>query len=225
MILDCHTHDSRPQAVVNIDPVSVGRHLFHFEDDRLYTVGIHPWNAGCYTVTDLNRLARMARDPHVVAIGETGLDSVHDTYVWIPDGKGKGADITLAHPDVEKQIELLRHHIDLSESLRKPLILHVVKRFPEIMKLRIKLKPRMPWVIHGFRGKPGLARDLIRWGFYLSYGEKFNEASVRATPPDRMLVETDESRMSIDDIVASLPVKPQMTLPLLLEHCAEIPKG
>lgn len=225
MILDCHTHKSRPQAVVNIDPVSVGRHTFHFEDDRLYTVGIHPWNAGCYTVTDLNRLARLARDPHVVAIGETGLDSVHDTYVWVPDEKGKGHDIVLAHPDVKKQMELLMHHIELSEAIRKPLILHVVKCYPEVLRLRVKLKPRMPWIIHGFRGKAGLARDLLKYGFYISYGEKFNEAAVRATPPDRMLVETDESKMPIDAIVASLPVKPEMTLPLLYERCAWIPKG
>ena len=49
----------------------------------------------------------------------------------------------------------------------------------------------------------------------MSYGEKFNEASVLVTPPERMLAETDESRVPFDEIVASLPVTPAVSLPQL----------
>ena len=169
MIIDSHTHNSRPGAVVNIDPVSMPPRDIVLAGDRYYTVGIHPWNAGCYTPGDVARMRRLAARPQVVAIGETGLDSVHVSYEWVP--KGKSMEIVQAVPDLQKQIELLNIHIELSETLGKPLLLHIVKRFPEIMKMRIRLKPRMPWIIHGFRGKPGLAKDLLRWGFYLSYGE------------------------------------------------------
>lgn len=224
MIIDSHTHNSRPGAVVNIDPVSMPPRDIVLSDDRYYTVGIHPWNAGCYTDRDVARLRRLAAHPRVVAIGETGLDSVHVSYEWVP--RGKAMEIVQAMPDIDKQMELLRLHIELSETLGKPLLLHIVKRYPEIMKMRIKLKPRMPWIIHGFRGKPGLAKDLLKWGFYLSYGEKFNEASVLVTPPERMLAETDESRVPFDEILASLPVTPAVSLPLLLTpaHCAEDPQ-
>lgn len=206
MILDCHTHTSAPGAVVNIDPVSVPSRDIVIADDRYYSVGIHPWNAGCYTKRDVDRLRRLAANPRVVAIGETGLDSVHVTYEWVP--KGKVMEIVQALPDIEKQMELLKLHIELSEAVEKPLILHVVKRYPEIQKLRIKLKPTQPWIIHGFRGKPGLAQDLLKWGFYLSYGEKFNPLSVEATPPERMLAETDDSPLPIQEIIATLPVTP-----------------
>ncbi|MCX4368714.1 MAG: TatD family hydrolase [Duncaniella sp.] len=225
MIIDSHTHNSRPGAVVNIDPVSMPPRDIVLAGDRYYTVGIHPWNAGCYTPGDVARMRRLAARPQVVAIGETGLDSVHVSYEWVP--KGKSMEIVQAVPDLQKQIELLNIHIELSETLGKPLLLHIVKRFPEIMKMRIKLKPRMPWIIHGFRGKPGLAKDLLRWGFYLSYGEKFNPESVLATPPGRMLAETDESRVPFDEILASLPVTPAVSLPHLLlppAHCAEAPQ-
>lgn len=206
---------------MNIDPVTMPLRDIVMADDRFYSVGIHPWNAGCYTQNDVARLGRLAAKPQVVAIGETGLDSVHVAYEWV--ARGRVQEIVQAKPDLDKQMELLMIHIELSESLGKPLLLHVVKRYPEIMKLRIKLKPKQPWVIHGFRGKPGLAKDLLKWGFYLSYGEKFNELSVKATPADRMLAETDESDIPFEAILASLPVIPAVSLPDLAANgrCAE----
>lgn len=224
MIIDSHTHHSRPGAVVNIDPVSMPARDIALTDDRFYSVGIHPWNAGCYTSHDVARLRRLASCQQVVAVGETGLDSVHVAYEWMP--RGKAMEIVQAEPDLGKQMELLQLHIELSESLRKPLLLHIVKRYPDIMRLRIRLKPTQPWIIHGYRGKPGLTKDLLKLGFYLSYGEKFNEASVLVTPPERMLAETDESDVPFDEILASLPVTPAVSLPhlLLSGHCAEAPQ-
>lgn len=224
MVIDSHTHVSRPGAVVNIDPVSTPQRDLVLEDDRYYSVGIHPWNAGCYTRRDLGTLRRLAASPRVVAIGETGLDSVHVSYEWVHRGKSK--EVVQAHPDLDKQMELLRFHIELSEELGKPLLLHVVKRYTEIIRLRNTLKPSQPWIVHGFRGKPGLAKDLLRYGFYISYGENFNEASVKRTPPQRMLAETDESRMPIKEIVAALPVTPAVSLPDLWPgRCAEDPQA
>lgn len=90
------------------------------------------------------------------------------------------------------QTALLRIHYELSETLRKPLILHIVKSFPEIIALRKQWKPTQPWIIHGFRGKPQLARELLAHGFHLSYGKKYNLASLAITPASRLLRETDE---------------------------------
>lgn len=219
MTIDSHTHISRPGAVVNIDPVSLSHRNPEFLDDRWYTIGIHPWNATCCTQRDIDRMRRLARNPRVVAIGECGLDSVHVNYEWV--GDGKNMDIVQIHPDVDKQMEILKLHIELSEELRKPLLLHVVKCYPEIIRLRGKLKPKMPWIIHGFRGKTGLAKELMRWGCYLSYGEIYNEQTVKNTPPERMLVETDESLKPIEDIVAAMPVKPGIDLPMLAKNLPE----
>lgn len=90
------------------------------------------------------------------------------------------------------QTALLRIHYELSETLRKPLILHIVKSFPEIIALRKQWKPTQPWIIHGFRGKPQLARELLAHGFHLSYGKKYNPASLAITHASRLLRETDE---------------------------------
>jgi TatD DNase family protein len=59
----------------------------------------------------------------------------------------------------------------------------------------------MPWIIHGFRGKPQLARQLINQGFYISLGELFNPQTATIIPTNRLLFETDESTLDIDTII------------------------
>lgn len=176
-ILDIHTHNADAvDAVISVGPG------FRPESSKIYSVGVHPW----YTsVPDLDeKLALLmtdARRPEVVAIGETGIDKL------------KGAPV-----DVQKDV--MRKHVFISEELGKPLILHVVKAFPEIIRLKDGLKPTQPWIVHGFRGKPELARELVRHGFYISLGERFNLESADCIPRDRLLVETDESVCPIESI-------------------------
>jgi TatD DNase family protein len=85
------------------------------------------------------------------------------------------------------------------------MLLHVVKAYPEIIALKRELRPTMPWIIHGFRGKPQLASELLSHGFYLSVGEKYNRDAVTVIPSDRLLVESDESALHASTIAESLP--------------------
>ena len=45
----------------------------------------------------------------------------------------------------------------------------------ELLKLKQQIKPANPWIIHGFRGKAALAEECLRHGFYLSFGEKYQD--------------------------------------------------
>ena len=105
---------------------------------------------------------------------------------------------------VDIQKELLKTHIQLSEQLQKPLLLHIVKATDEIIALHKELRPEMPWIWHGFRGNAHTAEMLLKRGFYLSIGERFNPDAVAAIPDDRLLVETDCSRLTIQDIVRNV---------------------
>lgn len=136
------------------------------------SVGIHPWDTATATADDMEEIERLAADPRVVAIGETGIDK-------------------LRGGDINRQIDILKRHIDLSERLGKPLILHIVRAFPEIIRLRMLLHPTQRWIIHGFRGKPELARELLSHGFDLSLGEAYNTATAAIIPPDRLFHESD----------------------------------
>lgn len=183
MILPCidiHTHDkSRTDAIINIYPNEI------IIEGAYHSVGIHPWHTINVDSSTIEKLNILATHPQVVAIGETGIDAL------------KGASI-------EKQKEIFLHHVALSEQHQKPLIIHCVKAFNEIITLKKQLRPSMPWIIHGFRGKPQLASQLINNGFYISLGEHFNTQSVTIIPSDHLLFETDESTLDINTIIEKI---------------------
>ncbi len=176
-VYDIHTHraDAPAGSIINIAP---GAQLL---PGRLYSAGIHPWDAG--SEADIDALAALCSHPQVVAIGETGID--------------------LSRPvDPELQRALFATHADLSRESGKPLILHVVKAWSDVIAEYRRRRPAEPWIVHGFRGKPQLARQLLDSGLYLSYGERFNPLSLAATPASRRLMETDCSELPIDRIAA-----------------------
>ncbi len=154
LITDVHTHRRAPAAgrIVNIDPSGPFAPLL---PGQTYSAGIHPWRAERADM--FGEVERLAACPEVVAIGETGLD------------KRRG-------PSLDIQIPLFRRHIELAESVGKPLIVHCVGAWQELLALP---RPRVMTIIHGFRGKPELARQLTAAGFFLSLGARYNPASER----------------------------------------------
>ena len=92
-------------------------------------------------------------------------------------------------------------HVGLSERLRKSLVIHMVRTAGQVVGMRRRLRALMPWVIHGFRGNVNVARMLLTQGMYLSVGERFNEQAVRVIPAHRLLVETDESSLTIGQVI------------------------
>lgn len=184
MILDIHTHHPAPEpmAVICVTPEE-----FNPMEGQLYSVGIHPWSlAGSEPdAAEWTRLESVGRHPQVVAIGETGLDMI------------KGGPLF-------RQLNALKRHIELSENIGKPLILHCVKAHEHIAQIRREMKPTQPWAIHGFRGKPAVARILLDSGCMLSFGLNFNPEVPRMIPPESMLAETDEAPVSIAEIITRL---------------------
>ena len=139
-----------------------------------YAVGVHPWRAAFLDET-AGLLESLAASPRCLAVGETGLD------------RRRG-------PSLDCQIRAFRLHIALSERLGKPLIIHCVGCAAEILAHHRELRPHQPWIIHGFRGKPELARQMLARGLYLSLGVRFNPDTARIIPDDRLLIETDDDR-------------------------------
>lgn len=174
-VSDIHTHDplAPADAVINLDRYGSMR-----PDHRLYSVGWHPW----WPDPDMEWVERTAADPRVVIIGECGLD------------RRRGVQ------PLDAQIELTETHALLAERLQKPLLLHIVGAWSEIIALRRRMKPKQPWIIHGFRGKPELARQLLDAGFDISLGERFNPASAAVIPPHRLFRETDAPGMASTEI-------------------------
>lgn len=168
-------------------------------DSTPVSVGIHPWYIGADWQKQLDLLTTIAQQQRVVMIGEAGLDKLCAT-------------------DFELQKEVYLKQVELAERLRKPLIIHCVKAWQEILVIHKGQKPTVPCIIHGFRGKPELAEQLLAAGFYLSFGEHFNEESVRKTPLNRLCTETDESRMKIEDIYSKIAIAKDINILTLQDH-------
>lgn len=176
LLTDAHTHHAdRRGAIINIAPGAPT------DPSLRYSAGIHPWLGGEATADTLRELAATVSRPEVIAIGETGLDA-------------------LRGPGLKLQEALMKEHIALSERLGKPLIVHAVKSLDDILRLRRELRPRQPWIWHGFRGKPQMARQIADAGIYISAGEGFNRAAIEAIPLGHLLVETDESPLAVAEI-------------------------
>ena len=181
--VDIHAHQL-PQipgtAIVNRYPDT-----FVPEAGEWYSVGMHPWHiqtaAPPAVRHEMDILASLAGHPQVLAVGEAGLDKLADAPQAV-------------------QIEVFEYQARLSMELGKPLVIHLVKAMDELLKLKRQIKPTNPWIIHGFRGKAVLAEEYLRHGFYLSFGEKYQEEALRITPSGRLFLETDESDVPIADV-------------------------
>lgn len=150
------------------------------------SVGLHPWMVDDEWMQRMTAIATAAEASQVKAIGECGIDLVKGTA------------------DEQTQIAVLRKHIELSEGVHKPLILHIVKGQEAIMRLRKEYAPTQAWIIHGFRGKPQQAMQYINAGFHLSYGSRFNKEALADTPVNRLFVESDEADTPLADIYKAI---------------------
>ena len=178
-LIDVHTHNNAAWNAI----YSSGT---HYRADRKISVGIHPWYINANWQSEYASIAGFAGESNVVAIGECGLDMLKSP---VP---------------IELQEVILKAHILLAEEVQKPLILHCVRAYDRLIALRKEMKLQQAWILHGFRGKPQQAEQLIKAGFHISLGEKFNPDSARFIPTDRLFIESDESNAAIADIYAAV---------------------
>lgn len=178
---DIHTHaipENPSQAIVsvNADMLPMDRNI------RFASIGIHPWNLTEDNAEEQwNTLKEFLKDQRAVAIGEVGLDKL------------RGA-------SMELQTSIFRQEIALAEASCFPMVIHCVRAYNELIQLKRECRPKQPWIIHGFRGKPSVAQELLKHGCWLSFGSNYQEESVRTTPLNRLFIETDEAEESIGNI-------------------------
>ena len=177
---DLHTHNEAADSRYSI--LNSNRAI----EERYTSVGLHPWDITEDWEKEFLRITELAKSRNVIAIGECGIDKLKSTA------------------DIITQITVFQAHARLSEETRKPLIIHCVKGIDEITRLYKELNPTQAWIIHGFRGKPQQAQQIIGCGLYISFGEHFNAESIKATPLDRMFIESDESTLPIADIYSAI---------------------
>ncbi len=149
----------------------------------LAMAGIHPNHTHEAKPGDWERIEDLATHPHVVGIGETGLDKYWD----------------FAPMDIQR--DYFFRHIALSKKLKKPFAVHCREAEPEVLEvLRTAAAEdgHLTGLMHAFCGNAETAKTCLELGLYLSFGGmltyKKNEPLrelARTIPLDRLLVETD----------------------------------
>lgn len=178
--IDIHTHHTKTEQDVFVLRNKY-RDFRETESGQYYSMGLHPWYLA-NTVEQWPLLEQQAPLSHVLAIGECGLDVLSATAMPL-------------------QQQVFRQQIQLANTLRKPLVIHCVKAFPETLKLLEEA--RVPVIFHGFEKKLALALEITGKGYYLSFGpslQRYPEGkdSVLAhIPANRFFLETDDVQ---DDI-------------------------
>lgn len=164
-LVDFHSHyPSRAgELVIQQDVDSIGIHPWYIEEENIEEV-----------INILVNKLEHNDNKQIKAIGECGLDR-------------------LSTVPMEVQKKVFIKHVELSERFHLPLIIHCVKCMNELLVIRKLCNPTQPWIWHGFRGKPEKLKQLLRAGFYISFGIKYNKESLLACPLDRMFLETDDN--------------------------------
>ena len=152
--------------------ILVDIHTHHPHPDVLSPTmaGIHPWDA--------EQVSNLPDFSLCDIIGETGLD-----YACVVD---KGA-----------QERLFRAHLEAAERLQKPIVLHTVRAFEPTIKILADYNIK-GIVFHGFTGSEQQAREALRRGYYLSFGDRSlrstkTRQAIASTPLDRLFCETDDN--------------------------------
>jgi len=202
MHYNIHTHhfsnNSEIVELVNQYPNEINTELPNF------TVGIHPWYLNENTfLDDLAVIENTIQQPNCKAVGECGLDKRIET-------------------SIEIQKKILIPQLLLAEKYKKPVILHCVAAYQEIIEIKKELKLTIPMVIHGFSKNSQVAESLIKNGFYLSFGKYLLqnpelENVLKTIPLNQLFLETD----MIDQTIFEVYSKAERVLNIDLEPIIE----
>jgi len=180
-----HTHQYTNQpSVLEL----VNQYPREFNDSiPFYSIGIHPWYITEDQIDiDLKIIEEKLQTENCLAIGECGLDK----RIEIP---------------LELQISVFEKQLALAEKYKKPVVIHCVAAFQELIAIKKKMKISVPMIVHGFSKNGQLAVQLIKEGFYISFGKyllKNTELKTvfKAVPNDCFFLETDTADENIQKV-------------------------
>lgn len=182
--LNLHTHSATDDpgifAIVNQYPDE-------FSAKGAYSIGIHPWRIDEERLErDLAFIASKLSDKNCLAVGECGLDKRIDTHL-------------------ELQTDVFKRQLLLAGKARKPVIIHCVAAYQELIAIKNELSSSVPMIVHGFSKNEQVAKSLVDNGFYLSFGKWLLrnpglKTAFLSVPDDRIFLETDTAEEGISEV-------------------------
>jgi TatD DNase family protein len=185
--IHAHKHLNEDEFVIlNRSPKD---YYFSVQNNEPFSLGIHPWRAGeeIDHAEEISLLRMIASEGLMMAVGESGLD------------RSRGASIG-------KQQRIFELQADIAATTLKPMIIHCVRAFPEIISIRKNYQKSPPWIIHGFSGNFQIMNQLMSHGFYFSMGPSIINATAKLAevilniPLHRIFFETDDTDGRVEEI-------------------------
>ncbi len=175
-------------------------------------VAIQPNHVAEANPGDFDEIVRLAEaDPHVVAVGETGLDRYWDRAPF------------------DLQEDFFRRHLALARRLNKPVIIHCREAEADVVRVlgdEFAAGGPVRGVMHSYSGDADTARACLGFGLDVSFAGMLtykNADALRAVakliPLDRVLVETDSPYL------APVPVRGKRNEPAFVAHTAAVLAG
>jgi TatD DNase family protein len=183
--VNLHTHSyTNSDAILEI----VNQYPNEFiADIPHYSIGIHPWHIVDERASeDLNYIKNKLQLVECLALGECGLDK-------------------RIEKKIELQIDVFESQLSLLNEISKPVILHCVAAFDEIISCKKNSDLQSPFIIHGFSKNIPLAKQLLNQDFYLSFGKYLlrnpeMESVFKYVPTDKIFLETDTISESLEEV-------------------------
>jgi TatD DNase family protein len=142
---------------------------------------VHPHDSGKATENTYKLFRELAKNPKVVAVGETGLDYYYD------------------HSPRDVQKSVFEEQLKLADSFNLPVALHVRDAYAEALEI---LKVNKKYInngilLHCYSGSAETVKEFSQFDAYFSFGGPVTfktakkEEVIKAVPTNRLLTETD----------------------------------
>ncbi|OFY82577.1 MAG: hypothetical protein A3F72_00385 [Bacteroidetes bacterium RIFCSPLOWO2_12_FULL_35_15] len=184
--IDIHTHHGFENDVLYLLNLPVDFQTIPI--DKFFTTGVHPWFITKKNVkAQLDLINKLIPNKNMLAIGECGLDKLID----VP---------------YSSQERIFIEQLKIAEENKKPVIIHCVKAFDEVIKIKKEMKLSVPLIFHGFNNNKQIANQLLKNGFYISLGKALLKNNSNASkiisiiPLEKLFLETDDADISIKTI-------------------------
>lgn len=184
MLINIHSHSPAQKGEWVIQNKYAGFDTISTQGN--YSVGLHPWyiNEATWEPAFLE-IQQAANTTAVKAVGECGLDKICTTPFPL-------------------QETVFAAHIRLANAIGKPLIIHCVQAYEEVLALLVKQSVEVPVVFHGFNKKLPLAHRITKAGYYISFGKALQQPRIQqifaALPLQQCLLETDDAAITISEV-------------------------
>lgn len=184
-----HTHRALGKNRIH-ELISVFDQFDQLPDAKHLSIGFHPrYLNGIATEHSFGMLSQLAASNQIAAIGECGLDKK-------------------CNEDFELQKYWFQKQITLANEVDKPLVIHCVGAYEEVLSMLKLAQSKVPVIFHGFNKSRDLMERIIQEGYYISIGkaifiqekrEVFKHLNI-----SHLLMETDAADLHIEDIYKSV---------------------